>query len=103
MQVQAGHPDGEAERRGAGAAAELEHPLAGPGGREGREQHRVGRRAVAAPRLPQMEPAVEEGVAGELGLGEAHRLHRPRSTASSARVGNSLRSADAPRAGTVTR
>ena len=40
VQVEPGHARGEAERRGAGAAAELEHALARPRRNEGGEQHR---------------------------------------------------------------
>ena len=66
VQVETRHPGGEAERGGAGAAAELEHALAGARRDEGGEQHRVGGGAVAAAGLPEPDAAVEEGVAGEL-------------------------------------
>ena len=64
VDLEAGDAGGEAERGGAGAAAELEHALAGAGGDEGGEQHRVGGGAVAGPRLPEAQPAVEEARRG---------------------------------------
>ena len=67
------HPRGEAEAGGAGAAAEVEDPLARTRLDEGGQQHRIGGGAVARQRLPEPEAAAEEGVAAELLGREPHR------------------------------
>ena len=86
----AGNAHGEAKRRGAGAAAEIEHGLAGLRGDRGGEQHRIDRRAVALRRLHQPDPAAEQRVVGEVAavgrIGHAERSVASRSSATGAFV-----------------
>ncbi len=66
VHLQAFDPGRQAERRGARAAAEIEHGIAGPGRHGGRHQDGVRRRAIAAHRLPDAHAPAEKAVLCDL-------------------------------------
>ena len=67
------HPQRQAEGGGANSGAQLQHPFARPRRHRRRQQHRIHRHPVAAPGLRQLQPAAEQAVAGDLGVGGGGR------------------------------
>ena len=71
----AGHAGQKAKAGHTDAATEFEDALAGPGGRRGGQQHRIGRRAIADTGLQDAKPPAEKAVVGRVGV--SHRSTGP--------------------------
>ncbi len=67
---QSGQAGGKTQRSGPRAAAKIKHALACTGIHTGGKQDGIGGRAVPPARLPQLQPAAEKGIVGQIGIGK---------------------------------